>query len=118
MSAQPKTESHRLQSKIIGGIEWYTVDAGPVERDEYEDCQCARCGSSCEFRDCWNCDHGFVEEDIGDDACEEWIDVRCRECHGRSGSWHCISTPEYCEAHPLEGRESIVSTALKSEGVE
>ena len=102
-------------TRIERGIEWFTVDAGPLDPDPTEDNQCARCGSSAEFRDCWNCDHGFVEENIGDDTCEELVDVRCWVCEGHGGRWHCISAPEYCESHPIPGREYIESTALKSE---
>jgi len=31
----------------------------------------------------------------------------CHECGG-AGGWHlCLSTPEFCEAHPIVGREGI-----------
>lgn len=97
--------------EIKDGVEWFSSDPNN------QDCQCARCGSSCNFRDCWTCGSaGEVEEDCGDDAWPETDYVLCRSCGGTGGSWHCISGPEWCNAHPMEGRESIKSTALSSQG--
>lgn len=100
------------ETRIDRGIEWFPVGD---ENARQEDNQCARCGSSCDFIDCWNCDHGIVEKDIGDGCCEELIDVQCEVCEGRGGRWHCMSTPDWCHTHPIRGREHIESTALKSE---
>lgn len=106
----------RTRSKIVGGIEWYTVDAGPVERDDFDDCQCARCGSSVTFVECYECGgEGIVEEDDDEDFGNETHLRRCPLCWGKCGYWHCISTPEYCEANPLQGRETIKSTAMGRE---
>lgn len=114
---EPTHPTRYRQSRIERGIEWYTVDAGPLEQDLVDDCQCARCGSSAEFRDCWNCGgEGETEEEDNEDFGAPTVYYRfCEYCQGRGGSWHCISTPEHCEAHPSPGRENIVSTALKSE---
>lgn len=96
-------------TRIEGGIEWYTIN-----RDGYdeEECQCARCGSSAGFARCCNCDEGWIEDD-------DWQDpgrlYRCDWCRGTGGSWHCISPPYYCKAHPLPGREHIESTAMRAE---
>jgi hypothetical protein len=79
------------------------------------DCQCARCGSSCEWVDCWaGCEDGYVnrhEEDPlwYDDEC----DWPCDECHGRGGWQHCISSAEWCEANPLPGREDVRRGAVE-----
>lgn len=106
-------------SRIVGGVEWYTVDAGPVERDDYDDCQCARCGSSVEHVCCYNCGgDGYSHHDCGEDCCcclypED--NVVCDICRGRGGWWRCLSTPEYCEANPMPGRERIKSIAMMSE---
>jgi hypothetical protein len=72
---------------------------GPVPpRDGREwDCQCARCGSSCTFIDCWDC-NGI--------AYEEWAE-QCRTCDGRGGYEVCISGDEWCEVNPIKGRERV-----------
>lgn len=74
------------------------------------DCQCARCGSSMDGGSCEYCEDGFDGHDCGDDCCcclrpEE--NVQCQFCDG-TGVWHrCLSSPEWCEANPLPGRESV-----------
>ena len=74
------------------------------------DCQCARCGSSCDYQDCDNCDDGADGHDCGEDVCvclypEE--NVACQYCDG-NGGWHrCLSSPEFCESNPLPGREDV-----------
>ena len=102
-------------ARIERGIEWF-----PVENGE-QDCQCARCGSSCEFLTCWNCggDDEALGSDCIDDLCHggECIHgdsgfIRCDWCGGAGGAWHCISSPEWCNAHPMVGREGVTSTAL------
>lgn len=70
------------------------------------DCQCARCGSSMDFHRCeeWNCDDGVVDSDDDD---YELARRPCGTCRGRGG-WHrCLSSPEWCEANPLPGREQV-----------
>lgn len=70
------------------------------------DCQCARCGSSCDWTDCYQCGgEGLDGHDCGDDTCcclypEDNVD--CHICDG-SGGWHtCLSSEEFCKANPLE----------------
>lgn len=100
-------------TRIVGGIEWYRVD------EHNEESQCARCGSSVEYVACANCGgEGYSHHDCGEDCCcclypED--NVVCDWCRGTGGSHHCLSTPEYCEAHPLPGREAIESTAMNSQ---
>lgn len=70
------------------------------------DCQCARCGSSTSFDHCSNCDGaGFVDAYEEDPINADFGDAeRCEGCGG-SGGWRgCLSSPEWCEAHPLPGR--------------
>lgn len=76
------------------------------------DCQCARCGSTLVWESCERCGGEGItgpgelyEED------PLWYDPddyeACHECGGE-GSWpHCISSPEWCEANPIVGREGI-----------
>lgn len=83
----------------------------PADGREW-DCQCARCGSSVTTEECEACGgegHGepgeLYEEDPlwygQDDICV------CFTCLGR-GFWrHCLSSPEWCEAHPRPGRETV-----------
>ena len=97
--------------EIRDGIEWFTVH-GEFVADETS-CQCARCGSSAEFVNCANCG-GEGEIDRTDDW--EWPTIdQCDWCRGTGGSWHCVSSPEWCTAHPLPGREQIESTAMSSD---
>lgn len=66
------------------------------------DCQCARCGSSiesdrCELHDC------FDDDDF------------CTDCdNSRTCVWHrCLSSPEWCQANPLPGREEVPRGAIE-----
>lgn len=71
------------------------------------DCQCARCGSSCELVRCTECEDGYIEEDYGDDVVPDFVTVACQNCHGYSGWNVCGSSRQWCEANPLPGRESV-----------
>lgn len=78
------------------------------------DCQCARCGSSCDYVDCGHCDEGSLGSDCIDDLCHggECIHgdsgfIPCDICGG-AGGWHeCLSSPEFCNGNPLPGRENV-----------
>jgi hypothetical protein len=98
--------------EIRDGVEWYEWDRtdGTTETE----CQCARCGSSCFFHECWSCG-GEGEEEV---EYEDFVDVcfrKCDWCRGTGGSWRCLSGREWCDANPLPGREEIESTALGPE---
>jgi hypothetical protein len=73
-------------------------------------CRCARCGSSVDHRHCDYCEDGFDGHDCGEDCCccefpEQ--NVPCDVCGG-TGVWHdCMSSPDWCEANPLPGREDV-----------
>lgn len=101
-------------NQVRDGIEWYTVTlAGGREENE---CQCARCGSSAEPVSCWNCRGDGVVEHFGWDIHEDKTYlVACDWCRGVPTTWHCVSSPEWCRANPLPGREHIESTALRAE---
>lgn len=87
--------------------------------DEHEPAECPRCGSSTEWVNCWNCGgEGYSHHNCGEDSCcclDPEDNVRCRECGGRGGAWHCLSSPEWCEANPLPGRAAVPSTAMSSD---
>lgn len=76
------------------------------------ECQCARCGSSLYWDLCEVCmgdgitDHGqLYEED------PLWYDQDdyepCHQCGGEASWPICLSSPEWCNANPLKGREAI-----------
>lgn len=71
------------------------------------DCQCARCGSSLTFVECDSC--GGAGEDTDWEA-DDWQDddaspPECWDCNGHGGFAACLSSEEWCEAHPMPGRE-------------
>jgi len=77
--------------------------------------ECARCGSSCDWQECeeWDCEDGYREEDWGDDVVANMYTVVCETCQGYGG-WHrCMSSPEWCEANPLPGREDVPRGTLE-----
>jgi hypothetical protein len=87
---------------------------GRCPRDGREwDNQCARCGSSLYFVECDNCSgDGLSSHDCGEDTCcclDPEDNVTCDWCLGSGGHWQCLSSREWCDAHPHEGREQIVS---------
>lgn len=60
--------------------------------------QCGRCGSTLEFAHCEWCEAcGYTVDDP---------DPMCPRCDGTGRAPWCFSTPEWCEANPLPGRES------------
>lgn len=99
-------------SEIRGGIEYYVIG-------DHEDAQCARCGSSVASLECWNCGgEGYTHHDCGEDCCccrYPENNVPCDVCHGQGGRLRCISSPEWCEANPMPGRNHIESTAVSAE---
>lgn len=60
------------------------------------DCQCARCGSSCDWMEC-DCDDGYLN-DAG---------TMCQVCGGYGGRQFCMSSAAWCEDNPLPGREDV-----------
>lgn len=82
-----------------------------------QECQCARCGSSCDDGEsCWQCSGtGNLGSDCIDDLCHggECIHgdsgvIRCDICRGL-GSLPpvCLSSADWCNANPIHGREYV-----------
>lgn len=72
------------------------------------DCQCAHCGSSCDWTTCYNCEDGYSGHDCGEDCCcclNPEDNVTCDICRGYGGWWSCLSNSEWCLKNPLSGRE-------------
>lgn len=92
------------------------ADHPPDYRKEYG-CQCARCGSSIERRQCENCGGtGEDGHDCGEDCCcclHPDDNVTCDICCGDGGWWECLSTAEFCNANPLPGREHIKRSTVE-----
>lgn len=86
-----------------------TIRFEPLNDGTEEDCQCARCGSSCYFADCYECGGNGEIQDCRDwnlgGLIEEYM--TCRHCRGAGGWRVCLSSPEWCEANPLPGRGNI-----------
>lgn len=73
----------------------------PLDDGSEEENQCARCGSTVTRIRCWSCGGDGVVE-LADDN-EDY----CFICVGDGGWWACLSTPEWCEANPIPGREWV-----------
>ena len=74
------------------------------------DCQCARCGSSIYTERCDQCEDGYDGHDCGEDCCaclHPEDNVPCQYCGGAGVHHRCMSSPDWCDSHPLAGRESI-----------
>lgn len=86
---------------------------GVYPRDGREwDCQCARCGTSMQFLDCDNCDgEGWIDDD--DWQADDGDGWECEWCRGAGGHWACLSSPEWCEAHPQDGRADVKRGAIE-----
>ena len=86
-----------------------------AKREEY---QCGRCGSSISFHQCANCGgEGFTSHDCGEDCCccaDPEDNVPCDVCKGDGTFARCLSSPEWCEAHPLPGREATERSTIES----
>jgi hypothetical protein len=82
--------------------------------DEY---QCGRCGSSVTFEMCQDCGgDGYFEHDCFDDSCccLDPEDEQCCICEGEGTIAHCLSSPEWCKAHPMPGRETTLRSTVES----
>lgn len=74
--------------------------------------QCARCGSSMIGESCGRCGgDGVTAPGELHEQDPLWYDPddyeNCHECDGEGGWLQCCSSPEYCKAHPIPGREGI-----------
>ena len=85
----------------------------PQDGKEY-DCQCARCGSSVEWEQCGACGgEGITGPGELYEQDPLWYDPddyeTCHQCGGEASFPSCISSDEWCKAHPKKGREEIES---------
>jgi hypothetical protein len=64
---------------ITNGVEFFDIDDGE------QDCQCARCGSS---------------------TSSEYIYPTIDGSFGGGVVYRCLSSEEWCDSHPMAGRES------------
>ena len=71
------------------------------------DCQCARCGGSCVWHDCYECEDGYNDRHDEDPLWYGHELYICQCCLGRGGWNVCGNSHEWCEANPLTGREAI-----------
>ena len=90
---------------------WLGADV-PKNHHEYE-VQCYRCGSSVSFEACEYCGgEGVDGHECGEDTCscfEPEDNMACGVCEGAAAFVVCLSSPVWCQAHPLPGREQAVS---------
>lgn len=80
------------------------------------DLQCARCGSSVLCEHCDECDDGYDGHDCGEDCCACLYpddNVPCMCCDGTGVYRRCLSSPEWCEANPIPGREHVPRGAVE-----
>lgn len=92
------------------------IRLAPMNDGREEDCQCARCGSSCYYMDCDECVDGYSHHDCGEDCCScvnAEYNVRCAACGGSCGWQVCMSGQDWCEANPIPGREQIEHGAIE-----
>lgn len=80
--------------------------------DRRWDCQCARCGSSLVWEECSACGgEGMTAPGQLYEEDPLWYDPDdtkpCHQCGGEASFPCCISSPDWCEAHPIVGREGI-----------
>jgi hypothetical protein len=84
-------------------------------RKEY---QCGRCGSSLAFEECQNCGgEGYTSHDCGEDSCccaDPEDNVLCDVCKGDGTFAVCVSSADWCNAHPLPGRETTERSTVES----
>ena len=85
-----------------------TIGPRPPSDGKSHECQCARCGSSCDWRECEECEDGFIDNYYDDDVDdEEYGYETCGNCEGYSGWWTCLASGGWCDENPLPGREGI-----------
>jgi hypothetical protein len=105
-------EEHRteVQKAVVRSNERFVTN--PPQDGRRWECQCARCGSSVEWNHCGACGGEGItgpgelyEED------PLWYDMDdyapCAHCNGDASWGICLSSPEWCEANPIPGREDV-----------
>jgi hypothetical protein len=108
MSATPKPP---IETDVRGA---HSLDrlVGPDHPHDGRDweCQCARCGSTLEWESCEACGgEGITGPGELYEQDPLWYDEDdyepCHQCNGEASWPICVSTPEWCEANPMPGRE-------------
>jgi hypothetical protein len=89
-----------------------------VKHRSFKEYQCGRCGSNISFDDCTNCGgEGVTSHDCGEDCCcclDPADNVPCDACKGDGVFARCLSSPDWCKAHPLPGRETTERSTVES----
>lgn len=86
-----------------------------------EEIQCGRCGCDVERVLCERC--GGVGQTAPGELHDEdplWYDdgdvEQCNDCQGVGGWWRCCNSADWCEAHPMPGREKVSGGTLERLG--
>jgi hypothetical protein len=104
MSTKPETQTP------VGGSLTRLVGHDHPQDGRNWDCQCARCGSTLEWEGCGACDgEGITGPGELYEQDPLWYDEDdyepCHQCDGEASYPICVSSEEYCQAHPMPGRE-------------
>jgi hypothetical protein len=90
-----------------GAVQSVIADRHPGDGRTW-DCQCARCGSSAVTESCELC---FGDGFHCDDDSDEKFD--CCDCNGAGAFVECLSSVDWCNAHPIAGREETKRGAIE-----
>ena len=78
----------------VSEVQTHIGERPPADGNAW-DCQCAHCGSSCDWQSCYNCEDGYSHHDCGEDCCcciHPEDNVTCDICRGYGGWWSCLSS--------------------------
>lgn len=108
-SKSPETSEHQAPAPVRSSA-WFG-DNPPNDGREW-DCQCARCGSSIEWEQCGACGgEGITAPGELYEQDPLWYDQDdyepCHQCNGDASWGICLSSPEWCNSHPIPGREAV-----------
>lgn len=80
-----------------------------------DETECPRCGSSAAWEDCENCGgEGTDGHECGEDSCSCAFpedNLVCEICNGTGSYAVCLSSADWCQSHPLPGRENVARAA-------
>lgn len=84
----------------------------PLNDGRQWECQCARCGSSVDWHECESCGgEGITGPGELYDEDPLWYDhddyEPCHQCGGQSSWAVCLSGADWCQGHPMPGRENV-----------
>lgn len=97
-----------IESRLLKAQPETLIGAHPPPDGREWDCQCARCGSSVDSERCPECNgEGEYDDSEGDGEWSLPVTRECGECDGRGHFFRCLSSAEWCEKHPLAGRENV-----------